>query len=417
MADILDRRVCVVLLIICGGVAVQCAAQGRAQVYPASVAVPSMESVFVLTNAKSRSISPENPTGEKGRGGKADLSTGSARDAARDLGVGWKVNPYVNVAPGSTYTLAQFKGEGIVNHIWMTLGGTAEYRSAILRIYWDGEKGASVEAPVGDFFGAGWGRQNEPKINSAAIAVNPGSGFNSFWPMPFRKGLRMTLENRSAMPLSIYYEVSFAETAVPARAAYFHAQFRMVERLKPGTVYTIVDGIRGKGQYVGTSLSHGARSPGWWGEGEVKFYVDGDTLNPTINGTGEEDYFLGSYSYLRPAGKLPNGDPKLAEENFSSLYSGFYSVMPLEEMDPAYRGTAERRLGEYRWHIVDPIRFDRDLKVTIQALGWKADGSGTYLPLQDSYASVAYWYQAEPHSEFPKLSSDAELQVRSGTSE
>jgi len=95
-----------------------------------------MESVFVLTNAKSRSISPENPTGEKGRGGKADLSTGSARDAARDLGVGWKVNPYVNVAPGSTYTLAQFKGEGIVNHIWMTLGGTAEYRSAILRIYW-----------------------------------------------------------------------------------------------------------------------------------------------------------------------------------------------------------------------------------------------------------------------------------------
>jgi len=407
MAAILKRCAYVVLL-----VAIHCTAHGAVQERPALAAVPSMESVFILETAKSHSISPENPTGEKGQGGKADLSTGSARNAAKDLGIGWKVNPYVNVAPGSSFTLAQFKGEGIVNHIWMTLGGKAEYRSAILRMYWDDEKSASVESPVGDFFGTGWGRNSEPRINSAAIAVNSGSGFNSFWPMPFRKSFRMTLENRSAMPLVIYYEVSFAEAAVPSQAAYFHAQFRMVDRLRPRTAYTIVDAIHGKGQYVGTSLSHGARSPGWWGEGEVKFYVDGDASNPTINGTGEEDYFLGSYAYLRPAGKLPNGDPKFKEENFSSLYSGFYSLMSLEEKDPAYYGSGERRIGEYRWHIVDPIRFDRDLKVTIQALGWKADGSGTYLPLQDSYASVAYWYQTEPHAEFPKLPSDAELQVQ-----
>ena len=405
MAYLLKGNACFVLAL-----AIPFAAQGAAR-ETAFVAVP--QSVFMLTGAKSHSISPENRSGEKGGGGKARLNTGSAAHAAKDLGVGWKVNPYVMVAPKSTITIAQFKGHGIINHIWMTLGGKAEYRSAIVRMYWDDEQDASVETPVGDFFGAGWGRNNEPRINSAAIAVNSGSGFNSFWPMPFRKGFRMTLENRSVMPLVIYYEVSFADDAVPIQAAYFHAQFRLVDRLKPGAVYTIVDGLRGKGQYVGTSLSHGARSPGWWGEGEVKFYVDGDTADPTINGTGEEDYFLGSYSYLRPAGKLPNGDPKLKEENFSSLYSGFYSVMPLEESDPAYRSSAERCIGEYRWHIVDPIRFDRDLKVTIQALGWKEDGSGTYLPLQDSYASVAYWYQTEPHAKFPELSSDAELQIQS----
>jgi len=412
MTNILKKSTYVVL-----AVGLHCAAPGSAEERPSFVSASSMDSIYLLNSAKSHSIGPENPTGEKGQGSKADLSTGSASHAAKDLGLGWKVNPYLNVPPGSTVALAQFKGEGMINHIWMTLGGKADYRSAILRIYWDDEKSASVESPVGDFFGAGWGRKSEPKINSAAIAVNSGSGFNSFWPMPFRKSFRMTLENRSSMPLVIYYEVSFAESPVPARAAFFHAQFRLIDRLQVGTVYTIVDGIHGQGQYVGTSLSHGARSPGWWGEGEVKFYIDGDSSNPTINGTGEEDYFLGSYGYMRPAGQLPNGNPKPREENFSSLYSGFYSVVPLEQSDPAYWSGAERRIGEYRWHIVDPIRFDRDLRVTIQGLGWKMDGTFTYLPLQDSYASVAYWYQVEPHAPFPTLPGDAEIQVRSATNE
>jgi hypothetical protein len=373
--------------------------------------VPSIHSAFLISHAKSHSASPENVTGLRGQGGKADLQTGSARVAAKDLGVGWKVNPYAEVSAGSTYTVAQFKGAGIINHIWMTLGGTAEYRSAILRLYWDGERSPSVEVPVGDFFSAGWGRTNEPQINSAAVAVNPGNGFNSFWHMPFRNGFRITLENRSSKPLVIYYEVSFAETRVPRNAGYFHAQFRMVETLAAPAIYTIIDGIRGRGQYVGTAISHGARSPGWWGEGEVKFYIDGDGSNPSINGTGEEDYFLGSYAFLKSDGTMPDGDLKYREHNFSSLYSGFYSVVPLEVHDPAYSATSERHIGEYRWHILDPVRFESDLKVTIQGLGWKTTEHHTYLPLRDYYASVAYWYQTEPHAPFPVLPDDSTLQV------
>jgi len=372
--------------------------------------IPSVQSAFLISRAKSHSISPENVTGAKGQGGKTDLQTGSARVAAKDLGVGWKVNPYAEVSAGSTYTVAQFRGAGVISHLWMTLGGTAEYRSAILRFYWDGEGSPSVEVPVGDFFGAGWGRKNEPQINSATVAVNPGSGFNSFWQMPFRKGFRITLQNRSSKPLIVYYEVSFSETRVPRNAGYFHAQFRMIDTLATPAIYIIVDGIRGQGQYVGTAISHGARSPGWWGEGEVKFYIDGD-LNPSINGTGEEDYFLGSYAFWKPDGAMPDGDARFREQNFSSIYSGFYSVVPLEIHDPAYFGTSERHIGEYRWHILDPIRFDSDLKVTIQGLGWKGTEPHTYLPLRDYYASVAYWYQTEPHALFPALPEDSTLQL------
>ena len=140
-------------------------------------------------------------------------------------------------------------------------------------------------------------------------------------------------------------------------------------------------------------------------------YIDGDTSNPSINGTGEEDYFLGSYAYWKSDGTMPNGEAKLSEHNFSSAYSGFYSVAPLEMHDPAYSGTSERHIGEYRWHILDPIRFDSDIKVTIQGLGWQATEPQTYLPLRDYYASVAYWYQTEPHAPFPMLPDDSTLQI------
>jgi hypothetical protein len=348
-----------------------------------------IENLYILSDAKSRSVSPENITGEKGKGGMTPLEKGSASNAARELGQGWKVNPFVRIKPGETFTMAEIAGPGIIRHIWMT--PTGDYRLSVFRVYWDNEQEPSVEVPVGDFFASGWGWENEPQINSLAVCVNPKNGFNCYWQMPYRKGFRMTMENESGKDLIVYYQVDYAEVDPPAEAGYFHAQFRRVNPVASGDVYTIADGIRGKGAYVGTYIAHGANSPGWWGEGEVKFYIDGDDRFPTICGTGEEDYFNGSYGFEERTDSTGN----YQYTDFSSPYSGFYQVR-----DPNNR-TAQRRFGEYRWHITDPVRFDNDLRVTIQCLGWQSEGR--YLPLRDDMASVAYWYQADPHAPFPSL--------------
>lgn len=371
---------------------------GAASAAPA----PGVGELYRMSDAVSRSISPENVTGGKAQGARVPVEKGSARDAAQDLGTGWKVNPYVIIFPGNRLTLGEAEGPGVINHIWMTLG-QPDYRSYILRIYWDGESTPSVEVPVGDFFAAGFGRDAAPVIDSAVVAVNSGSGLNSFWQMPFRKKFRIEIENRGKAPVPIYYQINYALQPVPKDAAYLHAQFRMVDRLKPKTDFTILDGVKGQGHYVGTYLTHSAFSPGWWGEGEVKFYMDGDTDHPTINTTGEEDYFLGSYGYRRP-----DAQKKLQEVDFSSLYAGFHVYNKTDMWTEYYMKDRERRIGEYRWHILDPVRFKSDLKVTIQALGWQGPPV-RYLPLDDGFSSVAYWYQAEPHAAFPTLPDDATL--------
>lgn len=354
----------------------------------------AMDQLYQLKDAQTRSISPENFTGEKGKGGMATLEEGNAARAARELGQGWKVNPYVHIEPGTTFTLGEIDGAGVINHMWMTPVG--DYRLMILRFYWDGESEPSVEVPVGDFFAAGWGMGNEPRITSLAVCVNPRSGLNAYWQMPFRKGCRVTMENLGDKRATVYYQIDYSLESVARDAPYFHAQFRRMNPLPYKDVYTIVDGIQGRGHYVGTFLAHGARSEGWWGEGEIKFYIDGDGQFPTICGTGEEDYFCGSYGYND---RQENG--RDVYDNFSSPYTGFYHVK--------YDGV-ERRFGEYRWHVTDPVRFENDLRVTIQSLGWQSEGR--YLPLEDDLASVAYWYQLEPHHPFPPLPAKEALIIR-----
>jgi hypothetical protein len=358
---------------------------------PASGLGTSLDSLCRLSRAQSRSISPENFSGGKGAGGMATEGTGAP--AARDLGRGWKISPSVRMAPGATFTLADVQGQGAIRHIWMTPTGV--WRFLVLRFYWDGETSPSVEVPAGDFFACGWGRYAQ--ISSLAVTVNPGSAFNSYWQMPFRKSFRITAENLAGEEMTLYYQIDYSLGEVPADAAYFHAQFRRVNPLRYKDVYTILDGVVGWGQYVGTYLAWGVHNSGWWGEGEVKFFLDGDTEYPTICGTGTEDYFGGSYNF-------ENRQTHQYQE-FTTPYSGLPLVI---RPDGAY--ASQQRFSLYRWHITDPVRFENDLRVTVQALGWRGDGR--YLPLQDDIASVAFWYQTEPHAPFPALPSRDDLEVQ-----
>lgn len=341
-----------------------------------------MGNLWQLSSAQTRSISPENFTGEKGKGGMATQGTGV--HAAHGLGQGWKISPSIAIEPGECRVLADIEGSGAIQQMWMT--PTGNWRFSILRIYWDDQPQPSVECPIGDFFACGWGRY--APVASLAVCVNPGSAFNSYWQMPFRRRCRMTLTNIDSKPMTLYYQINYALTEVPEDAAFFHAQFRRINPLPYKQVYTILDGVQGQGQFVGTYMAWGVNNSGWWGEGEIKFYLDGDDQFPTICGTGTEDYFCGSYNFENKATRQ--------YEEFTTPYAGLPQVI---RPDGVYQ--SQTRFGMYRWHIGDPIRFQRDIRVTIQALGWRNDGR--YLPLQDDIASVAYWYQTLPTAPFPKL--------------
>ena len=357
----------------------------------------NLGNLYRTSDAQTRSISPENFNGEKGKGGTA--TTGTGQDAAKDLGQTWKVSPSVVIKKHTTYTVAEIDGSGAIQHIWMT--PTGNWRYSILRFYWDDEATPSVEVPVGDFFCMGWGKF--AAVTSLAVVVNPGSGFNCYWPMPFRKKCRITMENIDNEDMVLYYQVDYTLTDVPKDAGYFHAQFRRVNPVPFKKNYVLVDSIKGKGQYVGTYMAYGSNKNGWWGEGEIKFYIDGDTQFPTINGTGTEDYFCGAYDFDSMQ-KKPDG----SESSEYTVFSGPYTGLPQVLRSDGHYDIAQR-FGLYRWHIADPIRFEKDLKVTIQDLGWHADGR--YMPLQDDIASTVFWYQTEPHGAFPPLPSKDQLEV------
>lgn len=357
----------------------------------------NLSNLFRLSDAKSRSISAENFTGAKGKGGMATEGTGAG--AAKDLGQGWKISPCIVIKPGSTFTIAEIEGQGAIQHIWMT--PTGNWRFLIFRIYWDDETEPSVECPVGDFFCMGWGKYSP--LQSLAVAVNPGSAFNCYWPMPFHKKCKITMENIGGAELSLFYQVDYVLTEIPNDAAYFHAQFRMQKIMPYKTPYVLVDSISGQGQYVGTYIAFEAHSNGWWGEGEIKFFIDGDKDFPTICGTGTEDYFCGSYDFDTRQ-KDAAGIETTKYTEFCSPYSGLPQVIP---GDGHY--SVMQRFGMYRWHITDPIRFQKNLRVTIHDLGWQNDG--IYRLRQDGISSVVYWYQTEPHNPFPKLPEKKELEI------
>ncbi len=342
-----------------------------------------------LSNAKSRSISAENVYGEKGKGGMAPFSDTSPKDvlkigqkwkkekASRDLGQKWKNRAYIELERESITTIMDVSGPGTIQHIWITVDNKM-FRDLIMRIYWDNEEVPSVEAPIGDFFCNGFNTRTN--ILSLPINVNPNGGLNCFFPMPFRKHAKITIENRNPKDLeAFFYTINYIETEISNDEAYFHAQFRRSNPLPYGEDYTIVDTIKGKGHYVGTYMAWQQNNAGWWGEGEIKVFLDGDDEFPSICGTGTEDYFGGAWCF---------------EGTYSAPFMGY--PLGVDTM-----GKPGDRHGLYRFHIMDPIRFESNLKVTMQALGWRSENR--FLPLQDDISSVAYWYQVEPHSPFPNL--------------
>lgn len=362
---------------------------------------PNADTMALRSKARTRSLSAENPTGEKAGGARA--TKGASESCARDLGVGWKVAPCLRIAAGATEVIADIEGPGAIQSIWMT-GSVG--RHFILRFYWDDQAEPSVECPMPDFFASAWmnnvGRTFfGPKIpfapiQSAMVAVNPCRGLNCFWPMPFHKRAKITIENRMPQEATLFYQINYALGDVPEDALYFHAQYRHARPLSAKEDFVILDGVQGAGQYVGTALSVGLNgSGGWWGEGEIKFFMDGDIDYPTICGTGTEDYFGGAYNWDVDGEYTPYTGP----------YLGMHHVVK-----PNGLYESQTRFSMYRWHVMDPIRFEKDLRVTIQDLGWMS--GGRYLPRRDDMMSVAYWYQTLPTTKFPELPDADELEIQ-----
>lgn len=335
--------------------------------------LPNLSGISAVVDVQTRSISAENPTGEPGQGGRRTEGTGA--HAARDLGVGWKVSPSIEIAAGETVTLADIAGPGCITHIWLTTHSD-NWRRLVLRGHWDGDEAPAIEAPVGDFFCSGWGRFAQ--VNSLPVAVNPNGGFNCYWEMPFRSQALLTLENTANTSVVVYFQVDYWLGAVAEGSAYLHTQWRRSNPLEARAVHTLLDGVVGPGHYVGTYLAWGVNSSGWWGEGEIKFYVDDDDEFPTICGTGTEDYFGGAWNF-------DLGADRGGYTEFSTPYLGLPQVL---RPDGLYQ--SQQRFGMYRFHLPDPIRFRTRLRVDVQALGWRS--GGRYLPLQDDIASTAFFY-------------------------
>lgn len=344
-------------------------------------------------HGRSRSINAENPAGEKGKGGMAASRLGPSRKGSPCLN---------NLQPGSRTVLADISGCGIIQHIWITVDSKTSdadcfvLRDLVLRIYWDGEQAPSVQVPLGDFFCCGFGR--ECLVNSMPITVVPSRGLNCYFPMPFGKRALIELENQHKNPIpAFFYQVDYnLYDSLPDGAEYFHACWNREKLTQTGRDYTVVSGIKGRGTYIGTYLALQTLERYWWGEGEFKFYIDGDRDFPTICGTGTEDYFGGSWSFARQE------DGRTAEQNYSTAFLGYpyYSSRDESVKNPYHNDDAPPMRGLYRFHLPDPIYFEENLRVTVQQIGVSYGG---LFERQDDVSSVAYWYQAEPHQPFSPL--------------
>lgn len=347
------------------------------------------------TSASSHAVNAENPTGAKGNGGKAIGKLGESRKGSPCLR---------NVKPGDVVSLMDVEASGVITHMWMTVDqktSDAEcfvFRDLVLRMYWDDEQFPSVECPLGDFFCLGFGESY--LVNSYFVTVAPNSGMNCFFQMPFKKRARITLENQHAETIShFFYQIDYLENVVhDPKAYYFHAQWRREPVTKLRQDYVILDSVKGAGTYIGTFICLASLQRYWWGEGEMKFYIDGDNRYPTICGTGMEDYFGGAWSFAK------HEEGRTIEQTYCDQYFGypFFSNRDTLVYCKYHMDDTVPMRTFYRWHARDPVFFRQDLKVTLQQIGV---GNGGLFERQDDISSVAYWYQDHPHVGFPALPS------------
>jgi hypothetical protein len=286
-----------------------------------------------------------------------------------------RVSRVVSIPPGSTVTLAEIAGPGVIRHLWFTAQCDIPqvYGLLVFRAWWDGEPHPSVEAPLGDFIGVGFGQEREMRSQMSdmypAGAPNH-AALNTYWPMPFRKSARLTVENRGERVVSMFFShVDYEKTGnLPPKTQSFHALWRRENPVTLHKPYTILE-ARGTGCYAGTVMNYHLLQPGAWVEGGDNFHIDGDT-SPTLPGTGTEDYFGHAWGFRRETGAAWHG---------TSL------------------GPEDSRATAYRWHVPDPVWFDKSIRVTLRCHGTDVGDR------QDDYSSVAFWYQTEPHAPFPPL--------------
>lgn len=339
--------------------------------------------LYRIKNRQSFGFSAENPTGQKNGGTKG-------KDCE-------KLRPCIQIAPGETVTLCDTDGPGMITHIWFT--GYVGH-SFVMRIYWENEEFPSVEAPISAFFGCAYDENFKDRdgnyivLNSAKILTAPGRGFNSYWEMPFEKHCRITMENRSKKEETLYYMISGWYGEISQDAGYFHAAYRQEHPVTKGRAYTIIDGIEGRGCFAGLTLATGMNGNNTcWVEGEAKMYIDDDQY-PSMNYTGTEDYFCGSYGF--------GNDIILNRyQTFSGMYTGLFAIMG--DNREFYNG--QQRFLLYRFHEKDPVYFSKNFKMTIDNLGWTG-------PRYDDYTSVAYWYLEKPSKLAKELPSDEEMVMK-----
>ena len=284
------------------------------------------------------------------------------------------------IPSGGTLTLADLTGPGKIAHIWFTIADSEKFygKKLVLRMYWDGETSPSVESPLNDFFIEGHGM--DYPVDSMPIRVtSEGRARNCYFAMPFKKSAKIEVTNEGKETAgAFYYYIDWQKMeSLPKHTAYFHAMYRQQFPCVVGRDYLILD-AQGKGQFVGCNLSVRCREEGWWGEGDDRFYIDGEA-EPSLRGTGSEDYFCDGWG-LRQMDGLFYGCP---------LMEGWDKV--------GARTTA------YRFHVQDPVPFTKSLIVTIEHKGAHKFADGHWSGFEerfDDFSSVAYWYQTEPHAPF-----------------